>query len=344
MKGFAIFILLVACWASNALAYSVGFDQVQLYTDSNRPLKASVWYPSQTTFPTERIAENAAFLGTDVVRVGTPLAGRFPLVGTFPLVVMSHGYRGNWRNQNWLATKLVQDGYVVASLDHPGTTSFDHSAQAAAQWWQRAGDLSRLLDWLLNESYLLPNIDANNITAIGHSLGGWTVMLLAGGQFDRDQLKQECVLKNNPRVCGLMPELGLDRAQTGEPTGSLKDNRIKQVITLDLGLARSLSRQSLQALTVPTLIFAAGVDIGDLPQAEESGFLAQYIPSNNRQYIVYPDAAHFSFMQLCKPGAIEMIEEEEPGDGIVCKDGNERSRDELHQVIYQDIMHFLKKS
>ena len=338
MKRFACFVLLVISWASNASAYSVGFDQVQLYTDSDRPLKGSVWYPSQTTFPTERIAENTAFFGSNVVRVGTPMTGQFPLV------VISHGYRGNWRNQNWLATKLAQDGFVVASLDHPGTTSFDHSAQAAAQWWQRPKDMSRLLDWLLNESYLLPNIDADNITAIGHSLGGWTVMQLAGAQFDRDQLKQECAFKDSPRVCGLTPELGLDQPQVSEPTGSLKDERIKRVLSLDLGLARSLSRQSLQALTVQTLILAAGVDIGDLPQAEESGFLAQYIPSNNREYIVYPDAAHFSFMQLCKPGAIEMIEEENPGDGIVCKDGNERSRDELHQVMYQDIMHFLKTS
>lgn len=338
MRGFASFILLVACWASNASAYSVGFDQVQLYTDSDRPLKVSVWYPSKDVFPTENIAENRAFVGTNVVRIGTPLTGMFPLV------VISHGYRGNWRNQNWLATKLAQDGYVVASLDHPGTTSFDYSSQAAAQWWQRARDLSRLLDWLLNESYLLPNIDVGNITAIGHSLGGWTVMLLAGAQFDRDQLKQECVLNNNPRVCGLMTELGLDQPQIGEPTGSLKDERIKRVASLDLGLARSFSRHSLQTLTVPTLILAAGVDIGDLPQAEESGFLAQYLPKNTYEYIVYPDAAHFSFMQLCKPGAIEMIEEENPGDGIVCQDGNWRTRDELHQAMYRDIIQFIQKS
>ena len=335
MKRFTCFVLLVISWAANASAYSVGFDQVQLYTDSDRPLKASVWYPSQTTFPTDKIAENVAFFGSSVVRVGAPLAGKFPLV------VISHGYRGNWRNQNWLATKLAQDGYVVASLDHPGTTSFNHSAQAAAQWWRRAGDLSRLLDWLLNESYLLPNIDANDVTAIGHSLGGWTVMLLAGAQFDREQLKQECAFQDSPRVCGLTPELGLDKPQVGEPSGSLKDDRIKRVVSLDLGLARSLSRQSLQDLTSPTLILAADVDIGDLPQAEESGFLAQYIPQNNREYTVYQDAAHFSFMQLCKPGAIELIEEENPGDGIVCKDGNDRSRDELHQVMYLDILAFL---
>jgi len=336
MKRFAGLVLLVVCWASNASTYSVGFDQALLYIDSDRPLSASIWYPSQTHFPLERIAENVAFVGTDVVRVGKPMAG------DFPLVVISHGYRGNWRNQNWLATRLAQDGYIVASVDHPGTTSFDHSTQAATQWWQRPRDLSRLLDWLLDKSALKPLIDPTSITAIGHSLGGWTVMLLAGAQFDRDQLKQECVLKESPRVCGLMSELGLDKAQIGEPTGSLKDERIMRVVSLDLGLARSLSRESIQALTTPALVLAAGIDIGDLPQAEESGFLAQYLSKNQYEYIVYQDAAHFSFMQLCKPGAIEMLEEEELGDGIVCQDGHQRSRDELHQAMYQDIVRFIQ--
>ncbi|CUB05169.1 alpha/beta hydrolase family protein [Marinomonas fungiae] len=337
MRRFVCLILsVVACWVSNVSAYSVGFDQVQLFSDSDRPLKASVWYPSQTHFPLERVAENAAFLGTDVVRVGTPM------VGKFPVVVMSHGYRGNWRNQNWLATRLAQDGFIVMAVDHPGTTSFDHSAQAAAQWWQRPKDLSRLLNWLFNESYLRQATDAEDVTAIGHSLGGWTVMLLAGAEFDREQLARECSLKSNPRVCGLMVELGLDHKQVGEPTGTLADERVKRVISLDLGLARSLSRQSLQTLTSPALILAAGVDIGDLPQSEESGFLAQYLPKNNNEYLVYPDAAHFSFMQLCKEGAVEMIEEEAPGDGIVCLDGNARTRNELHQFMYQDILRFIR--
>lgn len=72
-------------------------------------------------------------------------------------------------------------------------------------------------------------------------------------------------------------------------------------------------------MTTPTLVLAAGVDIGDLPQAEESGFLADYLPRDMHQYHVYEDATHFSFMQLCKEGAIELIEEEAPSDGIVCQ-------------------------
>lgn len=344
MKFLTGFILFITCWTAHASQQAVGFDYVLLYDASERPLKTSIWYPSKTKFPKERIADNVAFLGTDIVRIGTPSAG------SFPLVVISHGYRGNWRNQNWLATKLAKQGYIVASIDHPGTTSFDHSSVLASQWWERPKDLSRLLDWLLNKSNLKPFIDPTNVTAIGHSLGGWTVMLLAGAEFDRHQLLQECLLKANPRVCGLMPELGLDQSQQGEPKGNLKnslggslrDERIKRVVSLDLGLARSLSRESLKTLTTPTLILAAGVDIGDLPQADESGFLAEYIPAAKRQYIVYPDAAHFSFMSLCKPGAIELLEEEEPGDGIVCQDGKQRTRQVLHQVMFEDIVRFIE--
>ncbi|AEF56143.1 hypothetical protein Mar181_3116 [Marinomonas posidonica IVIA-Po-181] len=317
-----------------AAASSVGFDQTILYGNSDRPLKVSVWYPSKDVFPTEKIAENPVFFGTKVVRIGTPLAGKFPLV------VISHGYRGNWRNQNWLATKLAQDGYVVAALDHPGTTSFDHASNQAAKWWARPRDMSRLLDWLLMVTDLKRFIDPTNITAIGHSLGGWTVMNLAGAEVDIEQLASECLPSPNSRVCGLRAELGLlDDKPLGIP--SLRDERIRRVVSMDLGLARSFSKHSLQTLAVPALILAAGVDIGDLPQAQESGFLAKYIAENKRRYIVYPDAAHFSFMPLCKPGAIEIIEQEEPGDGIVCQDGDHRQRAELHRAMFQQIVDFI---
>ena len=332
-------MLLITGGLSTAYAdVSVGFKQTVLYNESIRPLKTTIWYPSKTKLPLERVADNPAFLGTDLVRLGTPLRG------DFPVVVISHGYRGNWKNQNWLATKLAKQGFIVATLDHPGTTSFDHSPHFAAQWWERPKDISRLLDWLLEISDLTPFIDPTNITAIGHSLGAWTVMALAGAEFDREQLIQECQVKDNPRTCGLMPELGLDKFQKGEAKSSLKDVRIKRVVSLDVGLARSFLRQSLTELTTPILILGADVDIGDLPQVEESGFLAQHIPKSIQQYIIYSDAAHFSFMQLCKAGAVELLEEEVLGDGIVCKDGGGRSRKALHQIIYQDILAFISKN
>lgn len=326
--------LLFLC--ASSIASNVGFTQATLTDDPNRPLNTAIWYPTQDVSDTTLIGDNPAFIGTQVIKDGKIQSG------TFPVVLLSHGYRGNWRNQNWLATELASRGYIVAATDHPGTTSFDQSPEQAAKWWERPRDITRTIDYLLSEVQWKQAVNANNITAIGHSLGGWTVMELAGAKIDRATFEAECLIYPNPRTCGLSDELGLSQAQPAEPNEKdVSDPRIQRVVSLDLGLARSFSVGSLNDVTVPTLILAAGIDIGDLPQALESGYIAEHMPLNLRRYKVYESATHFSFIQSCKAGAVPMLEEEVPGDGIICKDGVGTSRDQLHQLILNDIVSFL---
>jgi predicted dienelactone hydrolase len=326
--------LLFLC--ASSIASGVGFTQVTLTDDPNRPLNTAIWYPTQDVSDTTLIGDNPAFIGTQVIKDAEIQSG------TFPVVLLSHGYRGNWRNQNWLATELASRGYIVAATDHPGTTSFDQSPEQAAKWWERPRDITRTIDYLLSKVQWKQAVNANNIAAIGHSLGGWTVMQLAGAKIDRATFEAECLIYPNPRTCGLSDELGLSQVQPSEPSNKdLSDPRIQRIVSLDLGLARSFSLQSLNDITVPTLILAAGIDIGDLPQALESGYIAEHMPLNLRRYKVYESATHFSFIQTCKPGAVPMLEEEVPGDGIICKDGVGTSRDQLHQLILNDIISFL---
>ncbi len=326
--------LLFLC--SSAIASGVGFTQVTLTDNPNRPLNTAIWYPARGASDTTLIGDNPAFIGTQVIKDADIQSG------TFPVILLSHGYRGNWRNQNWLATKLASRGYIVAAADHPGTTSFNHSPKQAAKWWERPRDVSRILDYLLSAPQWKQSANADNVTAIGHSLGGWTVMQLAGARIDRQTFEADCLIYPNPRTCGLAEELGLDKVQAAEPNNKdLSDPRIQRVVSLDLGLARSFSIVSLNAIKVPTLILAAGVDIGDLPQALESGYIAEHVPLNSRRYKVYENATHFSFIQSCKTGAIAILNEEVPGDGIICKDGIGTSRDQLHQLFFNDIVRFL---
>lgn len=322
--------------SSSAIASGVGVTQVTLTDNPSRPLNTAIWYPARDASDTTLIGDNPAFIGTQVIKDADIQSG------TFPVILLSHGYRGNWRNQNWLATKLASKGYIVAAADHPGTTSFDHSPKQAAKWWERPRDVSRILDYLLSAPPWKQSANAENVTAIGHSLGGWTVMQLAGAKMDRPTFEANCLNYPNPRTCGLAEELGLDEVQAAEPNNKdLSDPRIQRVVSLDLGLARSFSIVSLNAIKVPTLILAAGTDIGDLPQALESGYIAEHVPLNSRRYKVYEKATHFSFIQGCKPGAIAMLNEEVPGDGIICKDGIGTSRDQLHQLFFNDIVNFL---
>ncbi|ARP40749.1 alpha/beta hydrolase family protein [Vibrio syngnathi] len=329
---------------TSAIASNVGFTQIILtglsvdQDQPKRPLETTIWYPTQDTSKTVLVGDNPAFIGTRVITDAKIQSGKFPVV------LISHGYRGNWRNQNWLATELAHRGYIVAAVNHPGTTSFDQSPEQAAKWWERPRDITRILNHLLTETQWKHAINTDHISAIGHSLGGWTVMQLAGAKIDRATLEVECLKYPNPRTCGLSAELGLSNIQATEPNNKdLSDPRIQRVVSLDLGLARSFSVQSLNEINVPTLILAAGIDIGDLPHALESGYMAEHIPISSRQYKVYENATHFSFIQPCKAGAEAMLEEEVPGDSIICKDGLGASRGELHQLILNEIVDFLNR-
>ncbi len=329
------FLLICLLGINTAFAQNIGFKEVKINVDSTRPLTVAIWYPTDQAGPVSAIGENAAFYGVQAIHNATID------IQSAPVVLLSHGYRGNWLNLSWLAATLAHKGYVVAAPNHPGTTSRNHPPELAAKWWLRVKDISRVLDYLVTDKQWQSGINRDDISSIGHSLGGWTVMQLAGAVFDRPTFNRQCVILPNPRVCGLASELGLKTALNNEPVaGVLYDSRIKRVVSLDLGLARSFSPASLKAIHIPVLILAAGIDIGDLPQAKESGYLAEFLPLFQRRYKVYEQAAHFSFMQLCKLGAEALLDKDEPGDGIICHDGS-ISREALHQQMLQDILQFL---
>jgi len=334
--------VLCLCFSKSLLAITVGFQQFKLNDVEERPLSVTLWYPAyklntQTLGVDDLVADNIAFKGTKVIKNAKLVKQEYPLV------ILSHGYRGSWRNLNWLATQLVQNGFMVVAPDHPGTTTFDQSLLQASKWWLRPHDLKRVLDHLLQNPLWHTSINKNNITAIGHSLGGWSVMQLVGAEFNRADYLLQCERHPASRSCTIADELGLAIKQSEEPKKSqFVDHRIKKAVILDLGLARSFSISSLSKAKTPVLILGAGIDIGNLSQSMESGYLAEHLPLLNRHYKVYEQATHFSFMQLCKLGAIAILEEEEPGDGIICKDGIGTLREALHKQMFDNIYDFLE--
>ena len=59
------------------------------------------------------------------------------------------------------------------------------------------------------------------------------------------------------------------------------------------------------------------------------------------QRLKIEDAAHFSFLLLCKPGAVAILEADHPGDKVVCEDGGGRDRAALHGQMTGDVIRFL---
>ncbi|MGL6242324.1 alpha/beta hydrolase family protein [Pseudomonas sp.] len=336
--------LLLSCLTTLALAdeNSVGFQSSTLPDSQNdRSLEMVVWYPSATTAATQMIGDDVVFVGASAVRDAPPAAGKHPLL------VLSHGYRGNWSNQIWLASALAQKGYIVAAINHPGTTTHDRSPQAAAQLWQRPVDLTRAIDSVTAQPEKFGLVANDRIAVVGHSLGGWTALEIAGARFDPDRFADDCKAHPQLASCGVYGKM--NPASTSESKAALtadwRDKRVTAVVALDLGLSRGMTDESLAALPVPVLVIAAGVPSRDLPAELESANLAKRLPAATSRYVEISDASHFSFVSVCKPGAEAMLEEDVPGDGIICRDGDGgRSRGVIQRQVASLIAEFLQSS
>ncbi|UZE21368.1 alpha/beta fold hydrolase [Pseudomonas sp. B21-056] len=333
--------LFLTCLTAIAVADEspVGFYASTLPdTDNDRALEMIVWYPSATTAIAQMIADDVVFVGNAAVRNAPPIAGEHPLV------VLSHGYRGNWGNQTWLASALAHRGYIVAAVNHPGTTTHDRSPQAAAQLWQRPADLRRVIDAVTTQPEKFGLVAKRRVAVVGHSLGGWTALEIAGARFDPDRFAQDCKVHPQLSSCTVYGQINPVRSPESKAAlaADWRDERITAVVTLDLGLSRGLTDASLAALPVPTLVIAAGVPSDDLPAQLESANLAKRLPAVSSRYIEISDASHFSFLSMCKPGAQALLEEDVPGDGIICQDGeNGRPREVIQQQITSLIAEFL---
>src|SRR5260221_2071572 len=154
-------------------------------------LITQIWYPADAGS-----LEQDQWIGSP----DSPLfrAGKAPQDGKlaaspvrFPLIVLSHGTGGSAKIMAWLATALAAHGYVVAAVNHPGNNSLEpYKTQGFTLWWERAKDLNVVLDLILADPTLGNRIDPGRIGAAGFSLGGYSVIELAGGITDRNSYRR----------------------------------------------------------------------------------------------------------------------------------------------------------
>jgi predicted dienelactone hydrolase len=305
--------------------------------DRTRPLKGLLWYPAA---PDTRMRQTHS----NGVWVGVPAAKRAKLAqGTFPLLVLSHGMMGNKRNQNWLAADLVRAGYIVATLSHPGTSTWLRDQDDARQLWERPRDISRMITHLLGAPRVKDQIDPARIYMGGHSLGGWTALSLAGGLFDGNRFHQFCNEGLDPDVCDVLQnqwDIGNTEADRARLAQSALDPRIKAFAIFDLGGTQFFTPASIDQITADMLVIGAPGDIGNLNLDRESRALAAMLAPQHVTYLEPDTLSHYDFLGLCKPRAIEILEDEVPGDGIICMGGGEeRSKD--HALITSAVLaHF----
>ncbi len=327
--------------------FSTSATEVGMISDHFVPTHRSeaanyfIWYPAIADGKIVTYGDNPIMYGKQARKNATPQSGKFPLV------VLSHGGGGNAGQLGWLTEALVRAGYVVAAANHPGSTTGNASAKGILSLWQRPQDISQLLDRLGTHPSVSQKIDFADITALGFSAGGYTVLSLAGARPDVDKLIRYCEVSNKGKMtdnfCQLLFKTGgedIFQQIDWQPAGKdYRDKRINKIIAIDPGVSDAIRLETLKKMPEALLI---NLGEGDIQSVVDAKPLAKKMPKAIYQQIA--DANHFSFLALCKPNAKAILAEEGEGDPLCdSPTGAQRSRQQVHQQLIDIILAFLKR-
>jgi predicted dienelactone hydrolase len=202
----------------------------------------------------------------------------------YPLILFSHGFMGCPKQSSFLTKALADHGYIVVAPRHKDATcgdgdktkflaslpsivfpnhpdvSFDYPQNWSDKTEQsRRDDMEAALAYALRDPELAPYIDQNKIGLMGHSLGGYTVLGLAGAW------------------------------------PSWKDKRFKAVLAMAPYLTPYTSHDGLKNITIPVMYQVGSKDDLTRPWHILGGY---YMTQGRKFYEEFGGAGHFDWTDL----------------------------------------------
>lgn len=213
-----------------------------------------------------------------------PLARDAAFAGSegHPLLVTSHGTGGSRWDFFWLAQALVAKGWIVASVEHPGDNWEGQDPFISLQVWERPRDVSAVLDDVLADPTWGPRVDTSRIAAAGHSVGGFTVLGLAGLRYDIERAFVECMNRRmNDTTCIWVRQTPFDfrRIDYGRSGDVLRDRRVKAVFAMSPAVAEAADVGAAREIDVPVHIVGSRRD-GLTPFELHAARYAEWIASS----------------------------------------------------------------
>lgn len=309
-----------------------------------RPLITDIWYPA-----VDDAVETDIFIGSaefPIFKAGKAARDAQPLQTkkTFPLILLSHGTGGASLQLGWLASYLASEGYIAAAVNHHGNNGLEpYVAKGFLHYWERAKDLKVILDQLLADPAFGTLIDQNQIGAAGFSLGGYTVLAVAGGTttvqpmiaaFTEGGLDLSKVIPPEfTDTDAFMQEFKSLSQHVSVADASHRDERIKAVFAIAPVLGNIFSEEGLSSIHIPVKIVVGEAD-QLAPVQENAAHFARYI--KDPELIVLGSVGHYTFLGEGTDGGKQAAP-------MFCVDENGVDRAVVHEKVSKWAGEFFEK-
>jgi predicted dienelactone hydrolase len=310
-------------------------------------LITDIWYPTEKT-----AVEEAQWIGSPdnpfaSAGKAAPNAAFVATPAKLPLILLSHGTGASSLMMAWLGTALASHGFIAAAVNHPGNNTLDgYTLQGFSLWWERATDLSKVLDALVADATLGSHIDAQRIGAAGFSLGGYTVIELAGGIGEITRYREFCKSAKADGMCtdpvefpgisAKAAELAKSdpafQAALADGSKSHRDQRIHAIFAMAPALGLAFDPASLAKIAEPVQI-VAGADDNVVPVESSAKFFAAHIPG--AQLTIMQSVGHYTFLATCDQWGRTSRPE-------LCLDNAGILRDDIHTQTANLAWHFFE--
>ncbi len=269
---------------------SVGVRTLRFEDETrSRPVLVELWYPTAQNDPIAEL-EPSELLWVHPKEVRNASLAAVEKK-KYPLVLISHGHRGDRRNFSWLASVLVKRGFIVAAIEHHGNSWHSYDPHVSLRFWERARDISFAITQLLKDPNFGKSVDPNRIGFVGFSLGGMTGLSLAGAK--AENVKQ-IAMQQQARFKEIETEV-VEKIDFTEAQQSFQEPRIRAMVLFSPATFVFPSA-TFKKISIPVALFAS---TGDemLPFKEHASRLLEHLKPTKQK--VYGDQVrHDVFVNL----------------------------------------------